>query len=185
MKNNTFEEIWDKLEKSKKILMSLHPKPDGDSLGSCTALKYALEKEGKKVTLISNDEISENLMDFRFTKEVNFGKNFDDYDLKDFDALIFLDYGTLKEYPEKIRNKEFPKGLVTINIDHHDTNGYFGKLNYVDKDSSSCCSVIFNLFKKAKVDFDKEICKRLLLGICTDCCWEFVLTPILENMEIL
>ena len=41
---NTFEEIWKALKKSKKVLMSLHPSPDGDSLGSCVAMKYFLEK---------------------------------------------------------------------------------------------------------------------------------------------
>jgi phosphoesterase RecJ-like protein len=168
MKNNTFEEIWGKLEKSKRILISLHPKPDGDSLGSCTALKYVLEKEGKKVTLISNDEISENLKNFDFCKEVKFKKSFNDYDLNYFDTLIFTDFASLKEYPEKIRNKEFPKEMITLNIDHHPTNGYFGKLNYVDKNSPSCCSVLFDLFKKVNVNFDKEVCRRLLLGICTD-----------------
>lgn len=148
--------------------MSLHPKPDGDSLGFCTALKYVLEKEGKKVTLISQDEISENINNFYFSKEVAFKKSFDDYNLKDFDTLIFSDFASLKEYPEKVRKKEFPKDMVTINIDHHDSNEYFGELNYVDKNAPSCCSVLFDLFKKVNINFDEKICKRLLLGICTD-----------------
>ena len=81
MKNNTFEEIWGKLKESKKILIPLHPRPDGDSLGSCVAMNYVLEKLGKKVVLISKDELSENLMDFSFVKEVGFGRSIKDYNL--------------------------------------------------------------------------------------------------------
>ena len=159
-KNNTIEEIWEAMKKSKNFLISLHPRPDGDSLGACAVLKYVLEKEGKKVTLISKDELSENLSSFYFTKDVDFGKGFDDYDLKDFDSIIFLDYGSLNDYPEKIRNKEFPSGLTTINIDHHYTNDYFGDLNYIDSNVVSCCSVLVDFFRKVNISFDKELSRR-------------------------
>ena len=167
-KKNTFEEIWEAMKKSRNILMSLHPKPDGDSLGSCTALKKVLEQNGKKVSLFSKDDISENLKGFNFTEEVRFGKSFDDYDLKDFDTIIFLDYGTLGDYTEKIKRREFPKGLITINIDHHDTNSYFGDLNYVNPKITSCCSILVDFFKDINLDFDKDLSRRLLLGILTD-----------------
>ncbi len=167
-KNNTFEEIWNALKKSKKILLSLHPKPDGDSLGSCTALKYVLERRGKSVTLISQDELDENLMDFSFSKEVKFGKKLTDYNLNNFDLLIFIDHGTLEKHPQEIVFMNFPKNLNVINIDHHHTNKYYGNLNYVDSRVVSSCSILTDFFGKAKINFDRELTRRLLLGILTD-----------------
>ena len=167
-KNNTFEEIWDALSKSKKVLISLHPKPDGDSLGSCVAMKYVLEKMGKKVTLISKDDISENLLSFSFIKEVDFGTGLDDLDLEDFDTIIFVDHGHLGGHPENIVNKNFPKSMNVINIDHHETNDFFGKLNYVNPGMISCSIILKELFEKKGINFDGELCRRLLLGICTD-----------------
>ena len=62
MENNSFEEIWDKLKEFKKAIITLHSGPDGDSLGSCTAMKYVLEKYlNYEVTLISYDKLSEAL----------------------------------------------------------------------------------------------------------------------------
>ena len=94
MENNTFEEIWDKIKSSEKILMSLHSGPDGDSLGCCTAMRYVLEKLGKDVRLISHDELSEHFMNMEFAKEIEFGEDIIDIELKDYDVLLCLDTST-------------------------------------------------------------------------------------------
>ncbi len=167
MKNNTFEEIWSELKKAKKVLMTLHYRPDGDSLGSCAAMKYVLEKEGVDVTLISKDKLNEGLSDFEFSKEVEFGRDIQKENLGDFDKIVFLDYGAA----DSDFSEEFMKGLKSfnvINIDHHKTNSYFGSLNYVNEKSASTCSVLFEMFKKIGIKFDREISLRLLVGICTD-----------------
>jgi len=166
-KNNSFKEIWNKIKESKKLLISLHKGPDGDSLGSCSALKYVLERDfGIIVKLISPDELDKILMKLSFTKEVEFGKNVFDINLSKFDILITLDSSSF----EMLGNKEgkFPKDLTIINIDHHPTNSYYASLNYVDAKAASTCSILLNLFENMGVKFDKELTNRLLLGVCTD-----------------
>jgi len=168
MKNNSFEEIWNKLKSFKRVVMSLHAKPDGDSLGSCTALKYVLERDLKcRIKLVSYDTLSEDLNQFPFAKEVEFGTDISDLDPNKFDGVIFLD-SSLENQSGKLK-KEFkiPK-IFTINLDHHNTNTFYGNMNYVDKESPSACSVLVNFFKDRKINFDKELSTRLLLGICTD-----------------
>jgi len=165
--NNTFEEIWNELKKSDKILMTLHYRPDGDSLGSCTAMKCVLEKLGKNVTLISKDNLSENLNEFEFSKEVRFRRDIQEENLDEFDCILLLDYGAApndfsEEFMEKLKKHK------TINIDHHNTNNHFGYMNYVDNKSPSCCSILIEMFKKINIEFHEQLCRRLLLGICTD-----------------
>jgi phosphoesterase RecJ-like protein len=167
-KNNTFKEIWKELKKSKKILLTLHPKPDGDSLGSCTAMKYVLEKRGINIRLISKDPLNENLGSYSFSKEVEFGIDIEKLDLNEFDCILLLDSGSFDYmgFSEEFRNKL--KGKKIINIDHHATNTYYGNLNYVNSELPSCCSVLYEFFDRIRFRFDKELSLRLLLGICTD-----------------
>lgn len=165
MENNTFRQIWKALKKSKRILMTLHPRPDGDSLGSCAAMKYVLEKKGASVKLVSKDDINENLKFYGFNKEVEYGVNIESLDLKEFDYIVFLDQGSLEfsdEFKERLKN------CRVINIDHHATNSYYGNLNYIDSASPSCCSILYEFFEKIRFKFDRELCLRLLIGICTD-----------------
>jgi len=89
MKNNTFEEIWSKLGRCKRVAMTLHSGPDGDSFGSCTAMKYVLERDLKiDVTLVSYDPLERNLSKLSFAKEIEFGKDVVDLDFKNFDAFL-------------------------------------------------------------------------------------------------
>ncbi len=165
VRNNKFKEIWKELRKSKKVLLTLHGRPDGDSFGSCTAMKYVLERAGVSVRLISKDRLSENLESYSFSKEVEFGVDIEKLDLSEFDHLIFLDHGFLEfseEFKEKLKTKK------VINIDHHVTNSYYGNLNYVNPDLPSCCSVLFEFFNKIKFKFDRELSLRLMIGLCTD-----------------
>jgi len=168
MKNDSLKEIWNQIKKSKNVLMSLHPKPDGDSLACCVSMKYVLEKQGKQVTLVSKDELSESLAELEISKEVDFGKDLSEISWKGFDLIILLDHGTLQYYslPKNINEKV--KGKPVINVDHHETNSYYGTLNYVDVNAPSTCSILIELFKSQKIDIDKELAKRLFIGIATD-----------------
>ena len=88
MKNNSLGEIVDKLKSAKKVLITLHTAPDGDSLSGCCSMKYILEKNfGCNVTLISHDPIDETLGSLDIAKEVEFGKDILDFDLKKFDSF--------------------------------------------------------------------------------------------------
>lgn len=163
-RNNSIKEIFDKIKSSKRILISLHKGPDGDSLGSCMALKYLLERDfNKKVKIISKDSLSSELKIFDFVKEIEFGKSMDSFSAEKFDILIAPDFGTIEGFSEKGKSNFF-----TISIDHHDTHTYFGNLNYVNSGRPSCCSVLLDIFKELKIHFDKELSTRLLLGIYTD-----------------
>lgn len=168
MKNNSEKEIWNRIKNSKKILMQLHSKPDGDSLGSCCAMKYILEKEGLEIRLISKDELAGNISDYDFSKEVEYGVGLDDVSFEEFDTIIFLDQGTIELNSDEILDKLEKNKEKIINIDHHEVNNFYGEYNYVIKESASCCSVLFDFFKTLGIKFDKNLSRRLLLGICTD-----------------
>ena len=165
-KNNSSQEILEKIKSAKKILIKLHEGPDGDSLASCVAMKYLIERDfGIKVVIISPDNLAEQLNSFDFVKEIEFGKGLADYDLNEFDVVLFLDHGAFSYFGKN--DIVVPKGSL-MNIDHHPTNDYYGDLNYVNSKRPSTCSVLLDLFKEWKINFDKELATRLLIGIYTD-----------------
>lgn len=167
--NDSFEEIWKFLKSCKKVAMTLHAGPDGDSLGSCTALKYALEKEGVKVDLVSGDVLSGNLNELSFKNEVDFSRDISELNEEDYDAFVFLDCGSIKKISGKaMADYELPKKTKIVNIDHHDGNSFYGDLNYVDVEMSSVCSLIIDFFRDRKIKIDEELGKKLMVGLCTD-----------------
>ena len=170
MENNSFMEILEKLKKCKNIAMALHSAPDGDSLGCCAGMKYFLERDLKcKVKLVSYDFIAENLNKLDYASEVEFGEDIGDLNLVDYDCVLFLDCGSEKNILGKLReNFNLDKAKFVINIDHHESNSYYGNLNYVDVKAPSTCSVLVDFFQATDVKFDRELSRRLLLGVCTD-----------------
>jgi len=165
--NNSLKEIWSKLKKCRKVAMTLHAAPDGDSLGCCAAMKYVLERDFKcKVTLVSYDALEDSLMQLPYAKELTFGVDISELNLKEYDATLFMDSGSVSG---KLRDKYIPpKDAFIINIDHHETTKYVVSMNYIDSSRPSNCSILMDMFKTSNVKFDKELSTRLMLGLCTD-----------------
>lgn len=167
--NDSATSIWKKLGSCKRVAMSLHARPDGDSLGSCAALKYVLERDfGISVDLVSYDPLEEELATFVFTKEIRFGIDMSDLVPSSYDAFLFVD-SSMKNFSGKLKERfVISSDVFSIVLDHHATNERFGALNYVDETAPSACSVLIDLFSQNNVVFDHELCLRLFIGLCTD-----------------
>jgi len=151
-------------------LLSLHPSPDGDSLGGCAAMKYFLERDFcAKVDLISPSQLPENFYSLSVVNEIKIGEDLADIDTKNYDLILLMDYGSLKSFSVKKMGSLFLSSEVfVINMDHHPTNHFFGSLNYVDSTQPSLCSLLVDFFVDRNVKFDAELASRLLIGVCTD-----------------
>lgn len=68
MENSVFQQITAFIERSEKILLCTHRKPDGDAVGSIMAMYKALNLLGKEVTAACADELPEN---FLFLPEID------------------------------------------------------------------------------------------------------------------
>lgn len=160
------DQIKSAIENSKNVLLHCHPSPDPDSVGSTLAMKFALEQLGKKVTLIKGD--SNIPRSFLFPGiDTIVKKNFFEIDLKEFDLFIILDSGS----KEMISNKGevvFPEQLNTLVIDHHFSNKGYGKVNFVDSSYSSCCELLYQVFKVLNIDITHDIALNLFMGMYTD-----------------
>ncbi len=158
---------WLEIKKSKEILMTLHPSPDGDSIGSNLALYHALTKMGKKVTLISGDsQLPDNFVTLPGVLKIT-NQNFFDLDLSKFDLFIINDIAALNQI-SRIKTIEFPKTLKTINFDHHASNSGLADINLINSSYPSTCQLIFDLFESNKVKITPEVAACLFVGMYTD-----------------
>ena len=155
--NNIFEVI----QKSNNILILTHENPDGDAIGSSVAMYYYLNGLNKRVDVL----LPEIPPVFNFLTD---SINVIDNSSADYDLAIVLDCSTKDRIGQN--NNEFSRCNTSIVIDHHMSNKGYGAINHIEGKTSSCCEVLYYLFKKWKVSFTKELANSLITGLLTDTC---------------
>ena len=159
------------LSDKRKIVIIPHKNPDGDAIGSSTALKYYLDNFNHNVDIISPNQFPEFLKWMDPNNIIKIFNEDEKYTQKIIDAeLIFtLDFNNLvrisgmKEYVEKSNAK-------IIMIDHHEEPSNYADFMYSEPKMSSTCEMIYHFIEKmGDVDkIDKNISRSLYAGIMTD-----------------
>lgn len=160
------KEIVKEIEKSKNILLTCHPHSDPDSVGSNLALKLALEKMGKKVTLIKGDDAIPKSFKFPGVETI-LPKNFSEIDASQFDLFLILDMSSRERISQKAE-VNFPVSMRTTVIDHHTRGADFTNLSWIDIEYSSTSHMIYDLLGHLKVEIDHDIALNLFMGMYTD-----------------
>lgn len=152
--------IGRKIQSSNNILVATHVNPDGDALGSLTAVGGWLKRAGKTVTMAVDDGMSKRYDFLPLSDHVK------DRAGNDYDLLIALDCGDagrMGDVFSSLKTKPF-----IINIDHHATNPEFGDLNWVDPTAASTAEMLYFLLRENEIPLDLPIATSLLTGIITD-----------------
>lgn len=156
--NNSLDEIRQRIDESENIAIAGHISPDGDAVGSTCALAMALIKKGKRVSLFL-EEIQQKLKCIPYSQYAVYDDPEDEFDL-----FISLDSGDEKRLGKL---SKLIKTAYTVNIDHHVSNTYFGRMNFVDADASSTSELIYRLLY-GWCELDKDIAYALYAGIIFD-----------------
>lgn len=162
MTNNSLTEIEAQLKKSQNVVIFCHARPDGDALGAGLSLLTALENAGKRVCMCCDDLPPEKFDFLNAVKKVsnNIIKNFK------YDTLISVDCADVTRMGSFARIFSQFKG-ITINIDHHVSNGCFAKFNYV-VECPATCELICEILLGCGFEITEEIANLLMLGLITD-----------------
>ena len=160
MINDEILKFKEQLNEASSIALISHLDPDGDNLGSLTALSKSLLNLGKKVYPIEFDKIPENL---KFLPNLDLLSDNTDINI---DMIICLDCANYERLGQI--DELFNKAKFRINIDHHQSNEFYGDVNIVKKGYSSTCELVFDLINEINLPIDKEISMSLLTGISTD-----------------
>lgn len=91
-----------------------------------------------------------------------------------YDLIITVDTGDLQQLGKVYeQNPEMFYSIPVINIDHHASNGEFGRINLIDITASSTTEILIPLFEQMEAKtgmklLDADIATLLLAGIITD-----------------
>jgi phosphoesterase RecJ-like protein len=153
------------LNEADNILITTHINPDGDGIGSGLALFLALEAMGKKVRFICPSPIDSTYKFLPGYSKITICEDIDKLSEVDAaDTIISCDTDDIDRLGIvwNIPKKKF------INIDHHNSNTYFGDINLVDEKASSTGVVIKNILDIMEVSINKEIAINIYTTIIYD-----------------
>lgn len=150
------QQAADTLKQADAVLVLCHKSPDGDTLGSASALCTALQRLGKQVRFVCSDPIAlkyENL--FAQLKPEEFEPKF----------IVAVDIADTQLLG---KNTEHYKDKIDLAIDHHLSHKDYAKMSYVDGSAASTTQIIYEMFCMMGVKIDKQIANCLYTGLCTD-----------------
>ncbi|MBF0593513.1 MAG: bifunctional oligoribonuclease/PAP phosphatase NrnA [Candidatus Omnitrophica bacterium] len=157
------QKILKALTRAQKVLVTMHVHPDPDAIGSALAMTLFLKAAGKDVRLYNEDPCPKWLA---FMPRVALARQVTGREKFVPDVVVILDSG---DYERIGKVKQLiPSEACVINIDHHVTNEMFGCLNLVKTKYSSTSEILYELLKRGKCSFTRDIAILLYLGILTD-----------------
>lgn len=162
-KNCTLEEIAALLLAQDKMVLCPHVSPDGDALGSTLALKMALEKAGKKITVMVDDDVPQA---FGFLPQIDCFVKPAGGEVVEADLLVVLDASSLDRIGKVA---QAVKAKAVANIDHHISNTQFADYLYLNTEAAATAEILCNLVEKLGITPDKDLATCLYTGIYTDC----------------
>ena len=134
-----------------------HARPDGDTIGSATALCVGLRQMGKTAHVLDNTQASP------FLKRCLVGLTVDEP--CDDDILISVDVASPQLFPAE--HQQY-LDRITLRIDHHATATPFTPMELVDPASAACGEIIYELMMDMGIEMSKDIAWRMYIAISTD-----------------
>ena len=143
-----------------------HTRPDGDTIGSASALCAGLRQLGKRAWLLENGEIS----DFLSQCVVGMTKPCPEAG----DILVSVDVAS----PGMLQlNAAELVGEIALRIDHHGSATSFTEHELVDPTAAACGEIVYDVLMEMGAEMTKELAWRLYIALSTDTgCFRFANT---------
>lgn len=156
-------QIVDLIDRAKRIVVTSHKDPDGDSIGSQLALAKLLSYKKKEFKILNQGDLSSKYRFLDQEKRIETCPPKEDFGA---DLVIVLECSNLDRIGW-VKDMINPKAEI-INIDHHPDNTSFGKINYLDHQASAVGEMIYNIFQYLNCPIDQETATLLYATILTD-----------------
>lgn len=159
----TAAEIGERLRRERHVLVVSHEAPDGDALGSVSALVLMCERLGVPcVAYIPGD--SPFPEEYGFLPRLREVVRGDTPLVEPLTTVYLLDCASVG----RSNSASFGEGVTRVNIDHHHDNPGYGDLNLLDPAAPSTTALLYQVFKSVSLPVDVEIAAALYVGLVTD-----------------
>lgn len=155
------------------VLIVTHERPDGDAVGSASALWFLLTENGYRAKLYFQDELPDAYRTFVPEESLCAMDENGALPVNSFSMVLSADAST----PKRLGIKGVDPSTVEIPfaaVDHHPDHIDFAKLTFIDATASSASEIVYDLAKLADWTISAEAATRLYLGVTTDTgCFRF------------
>lgn len=148
---------------AQKIVLCCHISPDGDTLGSALGLMHALDKAGKEVIVLVDDDISKGFM---FLPGIERCQRPAAGSIINADLFVVVDASSFDRVGIA---SEVVKAPVLMNIDHHISNTEFADYLYLDTAAAATGEIMCDLYAEMGWEHDEKSALCLYTAISTDC----------------
>jgi phosphoesterase RecJ-like protein len=167
--HKTFRQFNEIVSTQQSFVITTHINPDGDAIGSETALARYLWDKGKTVTIINQSETPDNL---KFLLDIyrveHYRPEHHDNVILGAECIIVADANSRKRF-EAMRSPFDASGAVKVIIDHHLDHESFAAVNIIDTSVPATCELMYTLLHEIDPDAITEpIAVALYTGIMTD-----------------
>lgn len=157
----TLQQAAERLKNARKVLVLSHRSPDGDTLGSASALCIALHRMGKKVRFACSDEMDKKYR-FLFAPMQDWMQAEEDFSPDCVVSVDIADVGLFGDGLAAYTDK------VDLCLDHHRSRGDFAKESYVDPRAAATGEILYELLNILDVEIDEDIANSLYTALATD-----------------
>ena len=165
MKNDPIRLIQKKILASRRIVITSHLRPDGDSICTSLALAGMGRLLGKDVRIINNDPTPLPFNQMPEVKRIAIGQ----IPPRGFDLVILLECANVDRSGMKNLDPYFK-----ISIDHHYSNNSYADINWIDPAASAVGEMAFLLAEKMGIALTPKIADHLYCAIVSDTgCFQF------------
>ncbi len=153
----------DTLKGARRVLLCTHVQPDGDAIGSLLAMNALLVAMGKHTVMVCHDPVPENLKILPGWEQISTPEAAEN---ETFDLACSLDASDHMRIGKA--GGSFSACPNTLVIDHHASNTFFGRLNYVDSHVAATGNLVYRLFDASDVRIDQKTALNLYAAVSTD-----------------
>ena len=161
------ETVVSRLLAADDILILCHKNPDGDTIGSGTALCLALQQLGKNAAVLCSDPIP---------------AMYDYMPITVFDGsfrpafVVAVDVAGIQLFGERNNIQEYAEH-VNLCIDHHAGNSGYADFTLLDGQAAAAAELLYEVIMAMKVPMTAHIANCLYTGLSTDTgCFRFSAT---------
>jgi len=152
------------------FLIVSHVQPDGDAISSTVTVAWALEKLGKRYTMLNEGPVPSRLRFLWKSSEIHAMDDADQAESaatpRQYRNVICVDCA---DYGRVGRSEQwFAPDAELLNIDHHPTNNGFGRVNLMKFHAAATAEILFELLDELGLEPDVDAATAIYTGLLTD-----------------
>ena len=151
--------VCEALLRYRRIVVTSHMRPDGDSIGSSLALAWALRELGIDARVVHRDPPTPQLAEFPGTGDIEVGGAIP----QGTEAVVVLECGDLAR-----TGLSGFDGLPVINVDHHPGNTGYGDVHWFDGTAAALGEMVFEIIAELGVPLTPQMATQLFVAVVTD-----------------